>query len=367
MEFRRDTLHQFYRGKRILVTGHTGVKGCWLANVLLRMGARVTGVALAPNTSPSMFEALSMENRLESRLLDIRRLDDLRHIVLSSSFDIVFHLAAQPLVRESYIHPVYTFETNTLGSIHVLEALREAPSAKAALMITTDKVYENREGERPYRESDRLGGHDPYSASKACAEIAVDAYVKSFFPPDAHGDTHQLLVAVARAGNVLCGGDWSTDRLVPDVVRSVYDSKTPLVLRNPGAVRPWQFVLEPLAGYLELAKGLYEGNRGYTGAWNFAPPDENCVSVEDVVQRCLKVLGKGSYTVAVDQDAPYEAKLLRLDASKAKQRIGWNSFLTMDEVLEWTFDWYRAYYEGEDILLKTEQQIESYWRHERDA
>jgi len=271
--------------------------------------------------------------------------------------DIVIHLAAQPLVRDSYNDPPYTYETNVIGTVNVLQAIKEVGGVKAAVMVTTDKVYENKETERPYAENDELGGYDPYSASKACCEIAIRSYIRSFFNPEKGSKT---FIASARAGNVIGGGDWSKDRLVPDMVRSIVEKDEQVVLRNPDAVRPWQHVLDPLNGYLMLAKGLHEGRKELVGAWNFAPEESSCINVEELVKKAMSKIGKGSYRIERDQDT-HEMKMLRLDATKAKMVLGWKPKLDIEKTLDWTFEWYGSYYSRKRMDKMTGQQIDEFF------
>jgi CDP-glucose 4,6-dehydratase len=353
-----NPLAAFFSGKKILITGHTGFKGSWISEILLGMGSEVAGYSLEPDTTPNLFTALGLGKRMKSHIGDIRDYGKLLGVFRKEMPEIVIHMAAQPLVRASYDEPRYTFDTNLMGTVNVLEAVREAGGVKAALMVTTDKVYENKETLRPYKEEDELGGFDPYSASKACAEMAIRSYRRSFFD-----QAQETFVASARAGNVLGGGDWSRDRIVPDMVRSIFGGSGKITLRNPGAVRPWQHVLDPLHGYLLLAKGLYEGKKVLPGAWNFAP-DENSISVEDLVRRSIGKLGKGSYEVNPGQ-GKHEAGLLMLDASKARDKLGWKPKLGIEESLDWTLEWYESFYKGGDAGKITKAQIARYMELKR--
>lgn len=348
-------LGAFFRGKRILVTGHSGFKGSWLAHILLGMGSEVAGYSLKPDTTPNLFAALGLSKRMKNYFADIRDYGKVLAAMRAEKPDIVIHMAAQPLVRPSYDDPIYTYETNLMGTVNVLQAMREAGGVKAAVMITTDKVYENRETEVPYKEGDELGGYDPYSASKACAEIAIRSYIRSFFTP-----RQGTLVASARAGNVLGGGDWSADRIVPDIVRAILERNEQVVLRNPKAIRPWQHVLDPLHGYLLLAKGLYEGKEELVGAWNFAPK-ETGISVEEITRKAVARLGKGSYAVKKDGEK-HEMGILMLDAGKARRELGWMPRLDVERTLDWTFEWYKAYYAKEDIVGLTDTQVEKFFK-----
>jgi CDP-glucose 4,6-dehydratase len=328
----------FWRGRRVLLTGHTGFKGAWLAVWLQRLGARVAGFSLPPPTSPSLFDALALEPTLDHTIGDVRDAAAVRACVERVSPDIVFHLAAQPLVRESYRVPADTFATNVLGTAHVLDAVRACPSVRAMVCVTTDKCYENREWTWGYRESDRLGGRDPYSASKAAAELVLAAYRQSFFEaPDGHG----AVLVTARAGNVIGGGDWSADRILPDAVRA-FTRGEPLRIRRPAATRPWQHVLEPLGGYLQLAERAATDGRAWQGAWNFGPLDDDVVSVRELVASFAAHWGEGAAWVAAPDDGPHEAHLLKLDISKARSTLGWTPRWRLDRALRETAEGYAA-------------------------
>jgi CDP-glucose 4,6-dehydratase len=326
---------RFYAGRTVLVTGHTGFKGTWLAHWLSMLGARVVGLALAPETRPSLFEASGLENRITSVLADVRELTAVRDVIDGHRPEIVFHLAAQSLVRRSYRDPVGTYATNVLGTAHVLEACRHAPSVRAIVVVTSDKCYDNREWPWGYREIEPMGGADPYSSSKGCAELVTAAYRRSFYGEGAR-------VASGRAGNVIGGGDWAEDRLVPDIVRGVAADR-PIAIRNPRSVRPWQHVLEPLSGYLTLARRLCEDGGGAVAqGYNFGPDDAEALSVAEVAERLVARLGRGRLAIAPD-GGPHEAAHLRLDSSKARAELGWRPRLSLEETLAWTADWYRAH------------------------
>lgn len=355
-------MKEFYRNKKVLITGHTGFKGAWLSQILLSWGAEVAGVSLRPTASPNAFEALSLEQRVTNYFSDIRDLSALKLIIEKEKPEIVFHLAAQALVRTSYDDPIETFSTNCMGTANILEAIRSVSSVKSAVIITTDKVYANKETERPYHEDDHLGGHDPYSGSKAAADIIAHSYTKSFFNPDQFGKKHYTLVAIARAGNVVGGGDWSDYRLIPDVVRSVYHTDSHVEVRNPEAVRPWQHVLEPLAGYLMLGKRLYEGEVHLSQAWNFGPDTEGFVSVEDLLNEVQRSLPKATYRIVPDT-SKHEAGLLTLDIEKAKTVLGWKPQLSLPETVDMTLMWYKNFYEKtEDVILFTNKQISNFFK-----
>lgn len=325
---------------RVLVTGHTGFKGAWLSHWLLSLGAHVTGYALEPDTTPSLFEALDLAERMDSRIGDIRDADALAAVVDACRPEYVFHLAAQPLVRRSYAEPTYTVAVNVSGTANLLEAVRLTDSVRVVVNVTTDKVYENPESGIPFAETDRLGGHDLYSASKACSEIVSAAYRDSFFSdPDARTE-----IATARAGNVVGGGDWATDRIVPDIVRALQASE-PVVVRNPASVRPWQHVLEPLAGYLMLASRLGSDPQGAPQAVNFGPDLEEQCTVKDVVERAIGIWGQGSYVTPQQSGQPREAGLLLLDTALAREALGWLPVWDFDRTIERTIAWYLAYSE----------------------
>ncbi len=334
-----EIARSFWRGRSVLLTGHTGFKGGWLATWLLELGARVTGYSLPPDTELSYFSRCRLDRHVNSVLADIRDLNTLKQTIARVQPEIVFHLAAQPLVRHSYIEPAATFETNVMGAVNLLEAMRGAPSVKTAVIVTSDKCYQNRECASGYREDDVLGGHDPYSASKACAEIVTEAYRKSFLGLNGH----RVAVATARAGNVIGGGDWAADRLIPDAVRALRRN-APLVLRNPDSVRPWQHVLEALAGYIMLAQKLYYDDERYSGAFNFASDEEGAIPVAKLAEIAIRQWGAGSWQTAtgdVANSSPRETGYLRLDSGKARHLLGWRPRLPLEQAVKMTIDWYR--------------------------
>ena len=353
-----NNLQKFFKNKKILITGHTGFKGSWLTQILLNWEAKISGVALKPNTKPSLFETLELEEKIRNNFCDIRNFKKISEIIKREKPEIIFHLAAQALVRDSYDDPLYTFETNIMGTSNILQAIKKTDTVRAAVIITTDKVYENKESGLPFKENDKLGGHDPYSASKAAAEIVIGSYIKSFFNPVDYNKEHRTLIASARAGNVIGGGDWSNDRLVPDLIKGVFKNEK-VIIRNPDAIRPWQYVLEPLYGYLLLAKKLYEGKTEFSGTWNFGPHNKNHLTVEELVKRALELLNRGSYKLRKDC-GKHEARLLKLDSNKAKKLLGWQPRLNMETILEFTFNWYKAFYEKKNIIDLTNQQINSF-------
>jgi len=348
-----------YRGKRVLVTGHTGFKGAWLTLWLCALGAEVQGYSLPPPTEPSLFDDLGLAARIRHTIGDVRDGEALKRAVQEFKPEYAFHLAAQPLVRTSYREPVLSFETNVMGTVHFLEALRGAGALKAAVVVTSDKCYENREWVHAYRESDAMGGYDPYSASKGCSELVVAAYRNSFFLEEGAG------VASARAGNVIGGGDWALDRLLPDCIRALEKGEA-IVLRNPQAVRPWQHVLEPLSGYLHLALLLAQEKARYAAGWNFGPADDDVLSVLDVVKRAIACWGEGSYEVCAHGE-PHEAQLLRLDIARARTYLHWRPVWGADEAIARSVAWYRARQEAYPSLADfTLAQLESYIQAARE-
>jgi len=354
-------MDNFYKNKTVLITGLSGFKGAWLAQILLNWGAKVIGVSLEPDTEPSLFKILHLEEKVKNYYLDIRDLEGLKQIFDKEKPEIVFHLAAQPIVRVSYDDPIDTITTNVMGTSNLLQVVKESQGVKSVVIITTDKVYRDDGLGVPHGESDPLGGYDPYSSSKAASDIITQSYIKSFFNPSDFNIKHSTLVGVARAGNVIGGGDWAQYRLVPDVVRSVYESNTPIVIRSPKAVRPWQHVLEPLSGYLTLAKKLFDGASEFSGVWNFGPNDDSFVCVEDLINDSFVVLGKGEMVIEYDE-SKHETKVLKLNIEKAKSELSWFPKLSFKENLQLTFDWYKIYYEKSDNIVElTNKQINSFF------
>jgi len=347
----------FWHGKKVLITGHTGFKGSWLSLWLQSLGASISGYALPP-TRPSLFELARAGEGLHSHIGDVRDLEHLQRVLAEEQSEVVFHLAAQPLVRYSYVNPVETYATNVMGTVHLLEAVRQSDNVRAVVIITSDKCYDNREWVWGYRESDPMGGHDPYSNSKGCAELVTAAYRVAFFNP-AVSEHHGVAVASARAGNVIGGGDWSEDRLIPDVIRAFLD-KQPVVIRHPHAIRPWQHVLEPLNGYLWLAQKLWQEGSAWAEAWNFGPNDEDAKPVEWVVERMSKLWGEGASWRLDDRSHPHEAHYLKLDISKARLRLGWQPRRNLESALKDTVDWYRAYQRKQDMREVALAQISAY-------
>ena len=346
-----NQLAEYFRDRRVLVTGHTGFKGSWLSICLLQAGAKVCGYALAPRTPRDNFVLAGLARRLEHHEGDVRDVAKLQGVFAAFRPEIVFHLAAQPLVKQSYAEPAETFSVNLLGTVQVLDAIRATPECRTAVMITSDKCYENREWARGYREDDQLGGHDPYSASKATAEIAVAAYRRSFFRPQGRG------LATARAGNVIGGGDWSPDRLIPDCIRSLEKNET-IVLRHPHATRPWQHVLEPISGYLRLAAALAENPGQFDDAWNFGPDPESTFTVQQVVEQVVRHWGAGRFE-ATGERTVHEAGLLALDIARAQQHLHWQPTWDTPTAIEQTVRWYRHGQHG-DVFDFCLQQIAAF-------
>lgn len=344
-----------YRSRRVLVTGHTGFKGSWLVEWLKLLGAEVAGYSLAPNTTPSHFEILGQEDRVRHVVGDVGDPDSLAALVRDFQPTLVFHLAAQPLVRRSYREPAYTWSTNVMGTVNLLEAIRASPTAKACVVVTSDKCYENHEWPWGYRETDPMGGHDPYSASKGAAELVVSSYRRSFL-----SDPEGCRLASARAGNVIGGGDWSSDRIVTDFVNSILRNQA-LRLRNPAATRPWQHVLEPLSGYLALGASLL-GSEGesFAEGWNFGPSDDSVVPVQDLARKLVDYWGRGSIELDGSGANPHEAGLLKLDCSKARHRLAWQPVWGIDRTIEKVVDWYREHSEGGDVRKLTVAQIDEF-------
>lgn len=348
---------EFWRGRRVLVTGHTGFKGSWLSTWLVQLGSKVTGVALDPHTDPAMFNLLGLAEHMDSRIADIRDAAAIEEVVQDCQPEIIIHMAAQALVRESYSDPVGTFMTNVMGTTHLLEAARGAKNLGAVVVITSDKCYENREWVWGYRENDAMGGRDPYSASKGCAELVTASYRQSF------GD--DTPIASARAGNVIGGGDWSDDRLIPDMVRAIEANKV-VQIRNPAAIRPWQHVMEPLAGYLLLAERLYTNGVQFADAWNFGPSVEDTQPVSALVERLSRNFESLEWQID-EGEHPHEARFLKLDISKAVSDLGYQPRISLDTALDWTAGWYQAYFDGRDMLAVTQQQIEDFRRRPRQT
>lgn len=349
---------EFWRTKRVLLTGHTGFKGSWLSLWLQSMGAQVIGYALAPPTKPSLFEVAEVGKGMISVIADIRDLERLRAVFAEHKPEVVIHMAAQPLVRYSYVEPVETYSVNVMGAVNLLEAVRFTDSVKAVVNVTSDKCYENREWVWGYRENEAMGGYDPYSNSKGCVELVTAAYRNSYFHPERYLQ-HGVALASVRAGNVIGGGDWADDRLIPDIMRAITQGKS-VNIRSPQAIRPWQHVLEPLSGYLVLARKLYEEGPGYAEGWNFGPNDDDARPVKWIVESLTKTWGQGASWLLDSDNHPHEAHYLKLDCSKAKARLGWQPRWHLEEALGAIIDWHRAYREGRDMRELTLRQIRAY-------
>jgi CDP-glucose 4,6-dehydratase len=348
----REIKHSYNR-RRVLVTGNTGFKGGWLSLWLLSMGAEVHGLSLEPPTIPSFFRSTGLGQRMVWTNGDIRDRETIEEAIRKSEPELVFHLAAQPIVRESYLDPVGTFETNVMGTVNVLEAVRHSTGIKGCLCITSDKCYENLENGVPFKESDPIGGSDPYSASKGAAELVITSYRRSFF------ESTDTIIASARAGNVIGGGDWGKDRLVPDCIRSLQKGEE-VVLRSPGAVRPWQHVLDPLSGYLKLGAMMLDSDKAAEGAWNFGPPKRKETTVEELVKIVVEEWGEGSWRAESANDHRKESICLSLDSSKATNELGWTSTWDVRTSVRRSVEWYRKQDRGEDMWSASLDQILTY-------
>lgn len=350
----------FWSNKKVLLTGHTGFKGSWLSLWLHKLGAKVIGFSLAPPTSPSLFEAASISTKITSILGDIRDFEHLSNAIKDHKPDIVIHMAAQALVRPSYENPVETYSTNVMGTVNVLEAVRTQGIGivKTVLVITSDKCYENKEWFWGYRENERMGGKDPYSNSKGCAELVTASYRDSFFTPDKI-DMHGVAIASARAGNVIGGGDWAQDRLIPDLIKAFQQGK-PVEIRSPNAIRPWQHVLEPLCGYMTLIENLHNSPEKFVGGWNFGPNDESARNVGFIVEHMVNLWGEGADWRIDSAEHVHEANYLKLDCSKAKALLGFEPRLELADALSWVVDWFKAYSDEQDMLNFTLKQIDQF-------
>ncbi len=351
-----------YKNKKVLVTGHTGFKGTWLCLWLKRMGAHVTGYALQPETVPNHFNLLNLD--ISSVIGDIRDFKKVKEVFETVKPEIVFHLAAQPLVRRSYQDPRETYETNIMGTVNVYEAARQCDSVRAIVCITSDKVYENREWFWGYRENDPVGGYDPYSSSKGCTEIITSSYRNSFFNQEQSSRKKNLLLASARAGNVIGGGDWAEDRLVPDIMKATARGET-VTIRNPGSTRPWQHVLEPLSGYLLVGQKLFEGQKSFAEAWNLGPLEEGAITVENVVRRIKKSWERVNYVLSESASSSHEANYLKIDCSKAHIKLKWFPVWDSKKAFAVTTEWYREFYTQSSLL--SEKQLDLYIEKAKDV
>ena len=356
----KSVLADFYKGKTVLLTGHTGFKGSWMAYWLSEMGAKVIGYALPPENEDDHFNLLQLNKKITHIEADILDGDKLKEVFETYQPEIVFHLAAQALVRFSYDNPKLTFDTNVAGSVNVLEAIRESKSVKSFVYVTSDKAYKNKEWTWGYRENDELGGHDPYSASKAAAEIVFSSYTDSFFSKNPN-----IGVGTVRAGNVIGGGDWALDRIIPDCIRALSDNK-PIVIRNPHATRPWQHVLEPLSGYLLLGVRLYENPDQYSGAWNFGPEIKSIKTVKELSQKVISVFGSGSIDIQYNETANHEASILHLNCDKSNAKLNWYPTWDFEETIERTVNWYTDHLEGKDPIELILEDIKTFLNREND-
>ena len=349
---------EFWQGKRVFLTGHTGFKGGWLSLWLQQLGADVTGYALEAPTTPSLFEVANVAHGMQSVIGDVRDGDAIKRAMASASPDIVIHMAAQPLVRYSYVNPVETYSTNVMGVVNLLEAVRATPGVRAVVNVTSDKCYENREWPWGYRENEAMGGYDPYSNSKGCAELVTAGYRSSFFHTDKYAE-HGVALGSARAGNVIGGGDWALDRLIPDMLRAI-GAGEPVLIRNPHAIRPWQHVLEPLSGYLTLAEKLYTEGTVHAEGWNFGPHDTDAKPVEWIIERMTQEWGAGASWSRDGQDHPHEATYLKLDCSKARGQLGWHPRWDIGQTIAKIVEWHKACDQGADMRAMTLAQIATY-------
>lgn len=350
---------KFWQGKNVLITGCTGFKGSWLSVWLAELGVNVFGYSLKPPTVPSMFDLLKLDTKINYCEGDIRDYNHFTEFLNQTNPDIVIHMAAQPLVRYSYDNPIETYHTNVVGLVNVLEAIRHNKKVKAVINVTSDKCYENKEWIWGYREDESKGGYDPYSNSKGCAELVTSCYQKSYFNKDNYGKTHNTLLASGRAGNVVGGGDWALDRLIPDMIKAIIDKK-PVNIRNPSAIRPWQHVLEPLSGYLLLAEYLYNGDINIASGWNFGPHDKDVKNVEYVVSQLCRLWGDGASWVLDNNNHPHEANYLKLDCSKANLLLNWHPRWDIQTTLKNIVGWYKAYINNQDLYQITKEQINNY-------
>ncbi|HPS72242.1 MAG TPA: CDP-glucose 4,6-dehydratase [Bacteroidales bacterium] len=358
----KDPSFVMFKNAKVFVTGHTGFKGSWFLTLLNRLGAEVMGYALEPQTKPSLYDVIGGDHLCKSIIGDIRDAKKLHQSIIDFQPDYIFHLAAQPIVRTSYEIPAETFEVNGIGTANVLDGIRILQKSCIGVMITTDKVYENNETGQAYKESDRLGGHDPYSASKAVAEIIIDSYRKSFFSKYTF-PKYPKSIGSGRAGNVIGGGDWAPDRLIPDIVRSLSENK-PIEIRNPKAVRPWQHVLEPLSGYLTLASKMTKNPILYGDSFNFGPYSNDVLTVEEMTQKALQIWGHGEFVFPELENQPHEAGLLSLDITKAEKILNWKPTLNAHQALEMSLDWYKKYYNGDPVISLMNEQIDQFFYNE---
>lgn len=359
VNFMTKELSEIYKGKKVFLTGHTGFKGAWLLKILSLLQCEVKGYALEPQTKNDLYNLIDGDSICHSVISDLRNIESLENAILSFEPDFIFHLAAQPLVRHSYEFPLETFEVNVNGTANLLNSVRKLSKKCTLVIITTDKVYYNNEWIYPYRENDRLGGYDPYSASKACCEIVVDSFRNSFFNLN-QIEEHKKGIAVARAGNVIGGGDWSKDRLVPDIINAINENKN-IIIRNPNSVRPWQFVLEPLFGYLLLGGKLFNEPVQFSEAYNFGPNSNDVLNVESMVEKAITIFGSGNFETHSQSNQPHEAGLLKLDISKANDELKWFPKYNSSDAIKKTIEWYKHYKVSKTTIDQfTEMQINNY-------
>ncbi len=353
-------MQNFYKGKKILITGHTGFKGSWLTQTLLNFEAEVFGYALPPESNPNLFEILQLEKKIHNKFADIRDFDQFNNFVKETNPEIIIHLAAQPIVLTSYQDPRYTYETNLMGTVNVLEAIRlnEIPTG---LIITTDKVYKNENLDNPFKEDDELNGKDPYSNSKSCAELAFSSYLNSFFNPKDYNKNHNSLLASARSGNIIGGGDWSEYRLIPDIIRAIFEKNEEIEIRNPKATRPWFYILDCINAYLKLIEKLHKKEVTKVGSWNFSPNLEDKMTVEELSINSLEILQKGQFKIKESENNK-EAKFLQLDNRKAKEELNWEPKNSVKESIKKTMNWYQEFYQGNSSIIDyTVEEINSYF------
>ncbi|WP_312688206.1 CDP-glucose 4,6-dehydratase [Kosakonia sp.] len=348
----------FWKGKRVFITGHTGFKGSWLTLWLQSMGAVLKGYSLNPPTEPSLYDSAGVDKLIDSTIGDIRNFEQLSAAIGEFKPEIVFHMAAQPLVRLSYDEPIDTYSTNVMGTVHLLEAVKRVGGVKAVVNITSDKCYDNREWVWGYREHEAMGGYDPYSNSKGCAELVASAYRNSFFNEKDY-EKHGVALASVRAGNVIGGGDWAKDRLIPDILRS-FEKQQTVIIRNPHAIRPWQHVLEPLSGYITIAQRLYNEGPAFAEGWNFGPREDDAKPVQFIVETMVNIWGDDAAWLLDGNEHPHEAHYLKLDCSKARMRLGWQPRWDLVETLERIVKWHKAWIAGEDMLMRTRNEISEY-------
>jgi CDP-glucose 4,6-dehydratase len=348
----------FWDGKKVLITGHTGFKGSWLTLWLQSLGAKVSGLSLEAPTKPSLFETAKIEEGISSHIVDIRNFQTVLHVLATEKPDVIFHLAAQPLVRYSYINPIETYSTNVMGTVHLLEAIRMTNTVRVVVNITSDKCYENREWAWGYRENEPMGGYDPYSSSKGCAELVASAYRNSYFNPE-NFTKHGVALASVRAGNVIGGGDWASDRLIPDILRAI-EAHQPVTIRNPHSIRPWQHVLEPLGGYILLAEKMWGDGVEFSEGWNFGPNDDDAKPVQWIVNKMTEQWGDGATWQKDNQEHPHEAHYLKLDCSKSKSRLNWHPRWSIEQALEKIIAWHLAYLADQNMREISLEQIRLY-------